>query len=156
MLVSINWIKAYVDLDGCDIKGLINKFTRATAEVEDIQYTVSYTHLDVYKRQVEIPPMHSWETVVEMMYDKYLDAFSDEVVKVIYSKDRWMRYVVLKDEKEFFTYQLEAIYQYDEDEWKYICSHDNVLPAMWEPFRGIVGKSVFENIDAVSYTHLLR
>ena len=68
-------------------------------------------------------------------------------VKVIYSKDRWMRYVVLKDEKEFFTYQLEAIYQYDEDEWKYICSHDNVLPAMWEPFRGIVGKSVFENID---------
>ena len=67
--------------------------------------------------------------------------------EVIYSKDRWMRYVVLKDEKEFFTYQLEAIYQYDEDEWKYICSHDNVLPAMWEPFRGIVGKSVFENID---------
>ena len=83
----------------------------------------------------------------KMMYDKHLDAFSDEVVKVIYSKDRSMRYVVLKDEKEFFTYQLEAIYPYDEDEWKYICSHDNVLPAMWEPFRGIVGKSVFENID---------
>lgn len=105
------------------------------------------TKLFKKKPVVEIPPMHSWETVVEMMYDKYLDAFSDEVVKVIYSKDRWMRYVVLKDEKEFFTYQLEAIYQYDEDEWKYICSHDNVLPAMWEPFRGIVGKSVFENID---------
>jgi len=33
-----------------------------------------------------------------MMYDKHLDAFSDEVVKVIYSKDRSMRYVVLKDE----------------------------------------------------------
>ena len=96
---------------------------------------------------VEIPPRPSWETVVKMMYDKHLDAFSDEVVKVIYSKDRSMRYVVLKDEKEFFTYQLEAIYQYDEDEWKYICSHDNALPAMWEPFRGIVGKSVFENID---------
>ena len=43
--------------------------------------------------------------------------------------------------------QPEAIYQYDEDEWEYICSHDNVLPAMWEPFRGIVRKSVFENID---------
>ena len=38
MLVSINWIKDYVDLDGCDIKGLINKFTLATAEVEDIYY----------------------------------------------------------------------------------------------------------------------
>ena len=95
----------------------------------------------------ETPPMPSWETVVEMMYDKHLDAFSDEVVKVIYSKDRSMRYVVLKDEKDFFTYQLEAIYQHDEDEWKYICSHDNALPAMWEPFIGIVGKSIFENMD---------
>ena len=83
----------------------------------------------------ETPPMPSWETVVEMMYDKHLDAFSGEVVKVIYSKDRSMRYVILKDEKDFFTYQLEAIYQYDEDEWKYICLHDNALPAMWEPPR---------------------
>ena len=99
------------------------------------------------KLKEEIPPMPSWETVVEMMYDKHLDAFSDEIAKVIYSKDRSMRYVVLKDEKGFFTYQLEAIYQYDEDEWKYICSHDNALPAMWEPFRGIVGKSFFENMD---------
>lgn len=32
MLVSINWIRDYVDLDGCDIKELINKFTLATAE----------------------------------------------------------------------------------------------------------------------------
>ena len=61
------------------------------------------------KAKAPIPPMPSWETVVEMMYDKHLDAFSDEVVKVIYSKDRSMRYVVLKDEKDFFTYQLEAI-----------------------------------------------
>ena len=67
------------------------------------------TKLFKKKPVVEIPPRHSWETVVEMMYDKHLDAFSDEVVKVIYSKDRSMRYVVLKDEKEFFTYQLEAI-----------------------------------------------
>ena len=99
------------------------------------------------KSKEETPTMPSWETVVEMMYDKHLDVFSDEVVKVIYSKDRSMRYVVLMDEKDFFTYQLEAIYQYDEDEWNYICSHDNALPAMWEPFRGIVGKSVFENMD---------
>ena len=100
------------------------------------------------KKQIsEIPPMTSREIVVERMYNKHLDAFSDEVVKVIYSKNRSMRYVVLKDEKGFFTYKLEAIYQYDENEWKYICSHDNALPAMWEPFRGIVGKSVFENMD---------
>lgn len=36
MFVSINWIKEYVDLDGLDIKNLINSFTLATAEVEDI------------------------------------------------------------------------------------------------------------------------
>ena len=36
MFVSINWIKDYVDLDGLDIKKLINSFTLATAEVEDI------------------------------------------------------------------------------------------------------------------------
>ena len=36
MFVSINWIKEYVDLEGLDIKKLINAFTLATAEVEDI------------------------------------------------------------------------------------------------------------------------
>ncbi len=36
MFVSINWIKEYVDLSGLDIKKLINAFTLATAEVEDI------------------------------------------------------------------------------------------------------------------------
>ena len=97
------------------------------------------TKLFKKKTVVEIPPRPSWETVVEMMYDKHLDAFSNEVVKVIYSKDRSMRYVVLKDEKGFITYQLEAIYQYDEDEWKYICSRNNVLPAMWEPYRELSG-----------------
>lgn len=93
----------------------------------------------------DIPPMPSWESIVEMMRDKHLEAFADEVVDVIYSQDCSMRYVILKDENGLFTYQLETIYQYDEDEWKYICSHDDALPAMWEPFRGIVGKSVFEN-----------
>ena len=38
MFVSINWIKDYVDLDGLDIKKLIDNFTLATAEVEDVYY----------------------------------------------------------------------------------------------------------------------
>ena len=95
----------------------------------------------------DIPPMPSWQSIVEMMRDKHLDTFADEVVDVIYSKDRSMRYVILKDENGLFTYQLEAIHQYDEDEWQYICSHDNALPAMWEPFIGIPGKSFFENTN---------
>ncbi|MGN0517123.1 MAG: hypothetical protein ACI4II_00180 [Acutalibacteraceae bacterium] len=97
------------------------------------------------ERPKEIPAMPPWEEIVEMMYDKYLDAFTDEVVRVVYSADKTMRYVVLKNKKGLFTYQLEAIYQFDEDEWKYICSHNDALPAIWETFRDVVGKSLFEN-----------
>lgn len=97
------------------------------------------------KPQRKTPSIPEWKEIVEIMYDKHLDAFADEVVKVVYSKEKTMRYVVLKDEKGFFTYQLEAIYQYDKDEWEYIFSSNNALPAMWELFRGITGKSVFSN-----------
>jgi phenylalanyl-tRNA synthetase beta chain len=38
MLVSMNWIKDFTDLDGCDIPALIHRFTLSTAEVEDIFY----------------------------------------------------------------------------------------------------------------------
>ena len=56
-----------------------------------------FTKLFKKKPVVEIPPMSSWETVVDMMCDKHLDTFSDEVVKVIYSKDRSIscqRYII--------------------------------------------------------------
>lgn len=101
------------------------------------------------KRKQKKPPkpIPSWKTVIEIMHNKHLDTFADEVVKVIYSKDNSMRYVILKNKKGFFTYQLEAIYQFDKEEWKYISSQDNTLSAMWEPFRGIVGKSIFDNIE---------
>ena len=90
--------------------------------------------------------MPAWNTIVEMMYDKQLDTFADEVVDVIYSKDRSKRYVILKKGNDLLTYQLESIYQFDEDEWNYISSYDNALPAMWEPFIGIGGKSIFNSI----------
>lgn len=92
-----------------------------------------------------IPSMHSWDKIVEMLYDKQLDSFCDEVINVFYSKDNSMRYVVLKDERGIFTYQLEAIYQFDEDEWKYICANDNALPAMWESYSGKCESSLFAN-----------
>lgn len=84
-----------------------------------------------------------------MMYDKDLDTFLKEAVKVIYSKERSMRYIVLRDENGLLTYLLEAICQYDGDEWKYIYAHDEVLPAKWVPFKSIIGKSFFENIDGL-------
>ena len=99
------------------------------------------------KSKETIPPMPSWEAIIEMMHDKCLDAFSDEVTDVIYSKDRSMRYVILKGDSGLLTYQLEAIYQFDEDEWKYICSHDNALPAAWEPYRAMHGNSFFDSME---------
>ena len=36
MLISMNWISDFVCLDGIDIRALINRFTLATAEVEEI------------------------------------------------------------------------------------------------------------------------
>lgn len=85
-----------------------------------------------YDRQ--LPERPDWETVVEMMYDKQLDCFDDEIIRVIYSKDKSKRYLILKKESGVLTYQLEVIYQYDDEEWKYICDSKDALPAMWEPY----------------------
>lgn len=91
------------------------------------------------------PSMPKREEIVEMMYGAQLDAFSDEVVRVVYSADRTKRFVILKDEKDLYTYQLEAIYQFDEEEWKYVSSKTNAIPAMWEPFHNALGSSIFSD-----------
>ena len=38
MLISLSWIKDYVDLDGIDVDTLVSKFGLATAEVESVTY----------------------------------------------------------------------------------------------------------------------
>ena len=38
MLVSMNWIRDFVDLDGLDIDALIHRFTLSTAEVEEVYH----------------------------------------------------------------------------------------------------------------------
>ena len=89
--------------------------------------------------------MPSWDAIVQMLYDQQLDSYVQKVIQVIYSKDRSKRYVICKNDNDLLTYQLEAIYQYDPHEWQYIASNQDALPAMWEPFHGMTGKSVFEN-----------
>lgn len=98
------------------------------------------------KAKPDIPPMPSWEATIEMMYDKDLDAFSSEITRVIYSKDKSMRYVILKNDNGLLTYQLEAIYEFDGETWEYLhlSKSSNKLPAMWEPYKGILEKSFFE------------
>lgn len=98
-----------------------------------------------FRKQRESPPRPSWEAVVEMMHGQNLDGFSDEVADVLYSRDKDKRYIVLKKENGNFTYQLQELYQYDEDEWNYISGQGGALPGMWVPFRWDIGKSIFEN-----------
>ena len=99
----------------------------------------------VFKKKVaQIPPMPTWESVVEIMYDKQLDSFLDEVVKVIYSKDKTKRYVILKSKKGFLTYGLEVLYAFDEDEWQFVGRGKDALPGYWDPSSGRGVKSVFE------------
>ena len=57
--------------------------------------------------------------------------------------------IILLKEGALFTYQLQAIYQIDEDEWKYIFSDDKVLPATWESIIGIDRWSFFESEEAL-------
>ena len=92
-----------------------------------------------------VPPMPEWNEIVEMLYDKNLDFLDSTVEKVIYSKDKSKRYVVLKSDKGFFTYRLEKIYQLDEEEWSYRCSFD-LTPAFWQDVDN-GNKSIFSNLE---------
>lgn len=71
--------------------------------------------------------------IIEIMYDKSL-GFQDEIQKVIYSKDKSMRYVILKKENGIFHYVFEKIELYDEYELMCFKNSPNVLPAYWNEF----------------------
>ena len=96
------------------------------------------------KKETQVlQPYPSWDTVVEVMQNKQLNRGDDEVINVLSSKDRTMRYVILKDKQGILTYQLEALYQFDEDEWQYIGYDPDRLPGMWESHISQRGGSLF-------------
>ena len=95
------------------------------------------------KKKKTITPMPEWNKLVEMLYDRNLDFTDLTVEKVIYSKDKSKRYVVLKNDKGFFTYHFEKIYQYDEEEWYYLGSPDS-MPGYWQEANN-GSKSVFSS-----------
>ncbi|MBE7018299.1 MAG: hypothetical protein E7413_00260 [Ruminococcaceae bacterium] len=97
------------------------------------------------KEKRAVPQMPEWNEIVKMLYDKNLDCFDDEIVRVIYSKDKAMRYIVLKSGTGFFSYRLEKIYQLDEEEWSYRCSFD-LTPAFWQDVD-YGNKSIFSTLE---------
>ena len=100
----------------------------------------------LFRKEIRIvPPMPEWNEIVEMLYDKNLVFLDSTVEKVIYSNDKSKRYVVLKSDNGFFTYRLEKIYQFDEEEWSYQCSFDST-PAFWQDVD-YGSKSIFPTLE---------
>ncbi len=85
-----------------------------------------------------------WEKAVEMLYDKQLDTFS-QLIKVIYSKDKSMRYVVFKDDRGLLSYELEAIYPYDDNANKTVRMCGDEVSAYWTTYEVRKGNSFFDN-----------
>lgn len=85
------------------------------------------------------PPIPPFEDIVGMMYDKDLTGFVDSVVQVIYSADKTKRFVLLRSERGFYTFDYQEICVFDEEEWQYVCRGENPLPAMWESRTTQVG-----------------
>ena len=76
-------------------------------------------------------PMPSWEEIVQMMYDKDLDCWSDEIARVIYNPEHTERFLILKSERGFYKYVYEKLCQFDEEDWTYIGNQPGALPAAW-------------------------
>lgn len=99
----------------------------------------------LFKRKKEPQPYvtPSATELAEIMYDKELN-YKDKIISVTYSADKTYRYVILQSDKNFLTYQFEALHAYDEEEMNYF--RNGGLPAYWYPtYHGY--KPVFENID---------
>lgn len=93
----------------------------------------------------EISSMPEWDKIVEIMYDKNLDSYADDIIKVIYSKDKSKRYLLTKNIDGLYKYSFETIIQYDIHEWQYMGSYENALPAMWVPTIDDNHHSFFES-----------
>ncbi|MBR4014291.1 MAG: hypothetical protein IKJ00_08380, partial [Clostridia bacterium] len=91
-----------------------------------------------------------YQRIVEIMDNKQLDFDDNKYAHtVIYSKAHDKRYVIIYDKsKEFFTYSLEIIHPYDEEEWMYICHIYDALPAYWSAIKE-PGASLFGTFDEV-------
>lgn len=101
---------------------------------------------EIFKRRKPcepVPPKPSWTETVELMYGKSL-SFDEEIVRVIYSKNKERRIVILKSDKGYLHYIPERLYELDDEEWAYFSAQPDALPAMWcsnggSPYKSFYG-----------------
>lgn len=76
----------------------------------------------------------SMSEIAERMYNKSLDCFTDEVLKVIYSESKTERYVILKNENGIIHFVFEKIELYDDNELDFAYGNPVFPPAYWNGF----------------------
>ena len=105
-----------------------------------------------------IPPIPTWDEIVDHMQGKELYYFDDCVVDVLYSKDRSRRIVFLQSENAYCKVVYEEIRVFDEDEWVYFCNDPDRYPAWWEPVNSSINAKSFygnkeEALKEVKYSY---
>ena len=91
--------------------------------------------------------MPSWEEIVSHMQGQELSFFTDTIVRVIPSKDRAQRIILLQSNHGFYKIVFEEIRVWNEEEWN-CCGDSGRYPAWWEPVDSAInGKSFYGTAD---------
>lgn len=76
--------------------------------------------------------MPTWEEIVDHMQGKGLSSFvADAIVRVLVSKDRTKRIVILR-RNGYYLSAYQEIRAWDEDEWNAFSRDPDSLPGYWE------------------------
>lgn len=87
--------------------------------------------------------MPTWDEIVEHMQGKELPFEKDTIVRIILSKDRSKRIMILRSDHGYYQMVYEEIRVWDEDEWNYFCNDLDRYPAWWEPVDSTLNRTSF-------------
>lgn len=89
------------------------------------------------------PEMPSPDEIVTHMHGKALSCFADTVVRVMDSRDRTKRVIILRSDHGYYKTVCEEICVWDEDEWNYFCNDPDKYPAYWNPVKSSINTKSF-------------
>ncbi|MBR5768802.1 MAG: hypothetical protein IKX98_01705 [Clostridia bacterium] len=97
-----------------------------------------------HKKEKAVPPRPSWEETVDIMYNKSINGYTDDVaIKVIYSANRERRFIIFKRKDNLYYYLYEYLDPLDDLEWSWASAAPDPLPAIWASSQGIPDRSIF-------------
>ena len=95
-----------------------------------------------------VPERPSWEEIVDSMQGKELHYLGCSIVRMIPSKDRSRRIIILKSENGYFKIKYEELCPYDEEEWVYLCNVAEGRYANWNPVGSTLNSVSFYGTEA--------